>query len=90
MLNESASKDLNYLPDYSLTLREKCVFMKLSRLTYLRAVRNEQTTDADTINPDNSGEQSLVKSNVKRLSLKKTDNKKILKKNFSEQNFQVV
>jgi len=29
-------------------------------------------------------------SNVKRLSLKKTDNKKILKKNFSEQNFQVV
>jgi hypothetical protein len=62
--------------------------MKLSRLTYLRAVRNEHFETNDK-NPDNIEQLSLIKSNVKRLSLKKTD-KKILKKNWSEQNFQAI
>ena len=95
LLNEhNAKHDLNYLPDYSVTIREKCIFMRLTRQAYIRAVRNEKMMPENNNNnnnkkSDNSPKPELFKSNVKRLSLKKIDNKKFLKKNLSVQNFQV-
>lgn len=83
LLSEQCNKELNYLPDYSMTVREKCTFLRLTRQTYLKFVKNDRNVvDLKPVN-------ELLKSNVKRLSLKKTDSKKSLKKNWSVGNFQV-
>lgn len=93
LMNEQNVKhDLNYVPDYSVTIRESCIYMKLTRQAYIKAVRNEKAlvnSNSNLETDTTSQKPELFKSNVKRLSLKKIDNKKILKKNLSVQNFQV-
>ena len=38
LLNDQV-KDIKFIPDFSLTLREKCIYMKVTRQSYLKLVK---------------------------------------------------
>ena len=58
LLNDQV-KDIKFIPDFSLTLREKCIYIKVTRQSYVKFIKLSNTCKNELTN--NAGSNRIKK-----------------------------
>lgn len=83
-INIDACKEIKFVPDFSLTLRKKCVYVKLTRQAYIeamRAVKEKRPFDSSVSTIHENYRSKIISGGAAKI--KKLSNAEMMKKKLS-------